>query len=131
MATSQQLTPPHFQTSTYSAEDFRARASQLLESGEDLPTREELCFLRSLVSPQIKDLDFYCLRTSKDFSPTILASLLRPSSKRLMNWGMTSNGRCLTARISASPRIGKECSLSDILEEQLSWFSLKWRSDVL
>src|SRR3990167_2414443 len=34
-------------------------------------------------------------------------------------WGMSLNGRYLTARISESPRIGKECSLSDILEEQI------------
>jgi hypothetical protein len=36
-----------------------------------------------------------------------------------MNWGMTANGKCLTAKISESHRIGKECSLSDILEEQV------------
>src|SRR3990167_2877084 len=40
------------------------------------------------------------------------------SSPRLMSWGMTSNGKCLTARISESPRIGKECSLLEILEER-------------
>lgn len=39
------------------------------------------------------------------------------SCGRLMNWGMTRNGRFLTARISESHRIGKECSLSDILEK--------------
>jgi hypothetical protein len=119
MATSQKSTPQHSPTSTFSAADFRARASQLLENEEDLPTREELSSLRSRVLPQIKDLDFYCLKTSKGFSRTILASLLRPSSKRLMNWGMTSNGKCLTASISESPRIGKECSLSEILEEHI------------
>jgi site-specific DNA-cytosine methylase len=42
-----------------------------------------------------------------------------PSSPRLMNWGMTVNGKCLTAKISESHRTGKECSLSDILEEQV------------
>jgi hypothetical protein len=41
------------------------------------------------------------------------------SSPRLMNWGMTVNGKCLTAKISESHRTGKECSLSDILEEQV------------
>lgn len=38
-------------------------------------------------------------------------------SKRLMSWGMTANGKCLTAKITESPRIESECSLSDILEE--------------
>ena len=35
----------------------------------------------------------------------------------LQNWGMTSNGKCLTARITESPRTGKGSSLSEILEE--------------
>jgi hypothetical protein len=36
-----------------------------------------------------------------------------------MGWGMMSSGRCLTANISGFPRIGRECSLSDILEERV------------
>jgi hypothetical protein len=32
---------------------------------------------------------------------------------------MTVNGKCLTARISVSPKTESECSLSDILEEQV------------
>ena len=43
--------------------------------------------------------------------------LSKPSSPRLQNWGMAWNGKCLTARISEFPIIGKECSLSDILED--------------
>jgi hypothetical protein len=34
-----------------------------------------------------------------------------------MNWGMTSNGNVLTARISESRRIGNEYSLSEVLED--------------
>lgn len=36
-----------------------------------------------------------------------------------MSWGMIANGRCLTARITESLRIGRESSLSDILEEHV------------
>lgn len=36
-----------------------------------------------------------------------------------MSWGTMSNGRCLTANILGFPRIGKECSLLDILEKQV------------
>lgn len=36
-----------------------------------------------------------------------------------MSWGTMSNGRCLTAKTSGCPRIGRGCSLSDILEEQV------------
>ena len=42
-----------------------------------------------------------------------------PSSPRLMKWGMTSNGKCLTAKITEYHKTGNECSLSDILEEQV------------
>jgi len=41
---------------------------------------------------------------------------LQPSYARWMNWGMTVNGKCLTARTLESRRIGSEYSLSDILE---------------
>lgn len=44
--------------------------------------------------------------------------LSRPSSEQWKNWGMAWNGRCLTANIT-SPKIVRECSLSDILEESV------------
>lgn len=37
----------------------------------------------------------------------------------LGGWGMNANGRYLTAKTSACRRTGKECSLSDILEESV------------
>ena len=43
----------------------------------------------------------------------------RPLSQPWMNWGTMWNGKCLTARISESPKIGNVCSLSDILEENV------------
>src|SRR3990167_3393030 len=67
---------------------------------------------------QLKNLDYLSLKTLKDCYLTTTDRLSEPSFPRLMSWGMTSNGKCLTARISVSPRIGQECSLSDILEEQ-------------
>jgi hypothetical protein len=42
---------------------------------------------------------------------------LELSSQVWMNWGMTSNGSVLTARISESHRIGNESLLSEILED--------------
>ena len=41
------------------------------------------------------------------------------SLEQWTNWGTTWNGKCLIANISACPSIGKECSLLDILEEQV------------
>ena len=43
------------------------------------------------------------------------AGRLRPSSIRWMDWGMVWNGRCLTAKISASLNPARGCTLSDIL----------------
>ena len=42
----------------------------------------------------------------------------RPLSQPWMNWGMTLNGKCLTAKTLESPKIGRGCSLSDILEKK-------------
>lgn len=39
-----------------------------------------------------------------------------PYCLQWMDWGMTSNGRLSTQKILESRRIGKECTLSDILE---------------
>ena len=55
----------------------------------------------------------------KDCLVTTTEKLSAPSSPRLMSWGMVYNGKCLTAKITESHRTGKECSLSDILEEQV------------
>ena len=43
----------------------------------------------------------------------------RPSSQPWQSWGMVWNGKCLTANTSEFPKIGKGCSLSDILEESV------------
>ena len=42
-----------------------------------------------------------------------------PSSVRYLNWGIMSNGKCLTARISESPKQENGCILSDILMEDV------------
>ena len=57
------------------------------------------------------------LKGSTRPSPELKDGFFSRYSTRFGNWGMTSSGRCLTARISESRRIGSGCSLSDILEE--------------
>ena len=42
------------------------------------------------------------------------------SSLQWMNWGMTLNGRLSTQKILGCLRIGKECTLSDILEKEVA-----------
>ena len=115
--TSEQLMLTQFQTTICSRRDFLARVSALLEKGGDLRTQGEHYFLTSAESFELNDPAIVCLKTSKDSYPTTTGKLSRLSWNRWQNWGMTANGRCLTARISEFPRIGKECSLSDILEK--------------
>src|SRR3990167_11318725 len=117
--TSQQLGLPTSPTMTYFVEVFLAKVSVLLEREGDLTTQGEHYSLTSLGFSRKNNQDCVYWKTSKDCYLMTMAELSKPSSPRLLNWGMTSNGKCLTARISESPRIGKECSLSDVLEEQI------------
>jgi len=107
------------QTTTFLPQGFLARLSQWLEKEEGLKILEGLCSLKLLVSPNKSNHAFYYLKTLKGYYHTTKAKHLELSSTRWMNWGMTANGKCLTAKISVSPKTGNGCSLSDILEEQV------------
>jgi hypothetical protein len=115
--TSEQLTLLPYQTTNSSVQDFLARVSLLLGNEADLKILEAHSSLRSAESYGLKELRIYSLRMSEDSSPMIKGIPSKPSSERWMNWGMTVNGRCLTAKTSESHRTGKGCSLSDILED--------------
>ena len=117
METSQKSTKKNYPTLTSSWVASLAKRFQSRESVEDLMTLAEQCSssLRGYFGKN--NHAFYCLRTSKGFYLTTKETRSLPSSPRLMNWGMTVNGKCLTAKITESPRTGNECSLSDILEE--------------
>ena len=118
METSQKSTPQLFPTSTSSFEDSLARLFQSLENGEDLKIPDERSSLSLREYCEQNNLDYSSLKMLKDCSVMTTEKLSAPSSPRLMSWGMTVNGKCLTAKITESPRTGSECSLSDILEEQ-------------
>ena len=89
------------------------------ERDSALTTFEVHCSLKSLKLHRKNSHAFYSLKMLKGFYLTTKAVPTELSSIRWMNLGMTSNGKCLTLKTSVSPRIGKECSLSDILEEQV------------
>ena len=93
------------------------RAFQSLESEGDLKMPEELCSLKSLGLPPIKNLNICSLKTFPDSYRRTAAGRLRPSSLRFRNWGTMSHGRCLTAQISVFPKPEKECFLSAVLEK--------------
>lgn len=113
---SEQLTLIPYQNTTSSVQDFLARVSLLLGSGEDSKILEGHCSLRYAASYGLKDLECFSLRMSKDSSPMTRAIPFKPFFNHWMNWGMTCNGKCLTARTPESHKIGNGCSLSDILE---------------
>jgi hypothetical protein len=59
----------------------------------------------------------YSLKMLRDSSTTTEDEPLESSSLVWMNWGTTSNGSVLTAKISESRKIGNGYSLSEILED--------------
>jgi hypothetical protein len=106
-------------TPTYSLEDFHAQLSALLddEQGSGQKIHEVLSFLKSAASSLVNESHIYSLKMLRDSSTTTEEEPLELSSQVWMNWGMTSNGNVLTARISESHRIGSESLLSEILED--------------
>lgn len=107
------------QTSISSAEASLAKLSRSLGKEADLKILGELCSMKSLGSLGLKDLNYCSWKTSKDFSHTIKGEPLDLSSQPFLTWGIFSNGRYLTARITESRKTGKGCSLSDILEDKV------------
>lgn len=103
---------------TLSLEDFRAKLSALPEKDEDLQILEVHSFLRSHALHLFSNLCIYNLRMWKDSSVTTKAIPLRQSSQHWGNWGMTRNGKCITANIM-SPKIESASTLLDILENNV------------
>lgn len=102
-----------------SVEDFRAKLSRLQEIDVDSKIQEELYSLKSQGSHLFSNLGYCFLKTSKGYSTMTKEEHLKSSCKRWMNWGMTWNGKFLTAKISEYHKTENECSLSDILEEKV------------
>lgn len=117
--TFEQLTLIPFPTTISYAPDSLVRHFLSLARGKGSMIPEEPCFLKYAESCRLKDHTQYVLRTSKDCLTTMMGKPFESSSNRWMNWGMMWFGRCLIANFSVSRRIGRECSLSDILEQEV------------
>ena len=118
--TLQELSPQSFQKLTATASDFHARLSALLEIDEASKILEELCFLKSCGWLKSESLVYFSPKTLKDFLTTRGGEHSESSSAPWTSWGMMSNGKCLTAQILESHKTGKECLLSDILEDEVN-----------
>ena len=119
METQETLFPKASPTSISSVVASLARHLVSQESVGDLKTLEALCSLKSQGFYPLKDLNYCCWKTSQDFFHTITGTPLEPSCQPFLSWGIFANGRYLTARISESPKTGRGCSLSDILEPEV------------
>lgn len=117
--TQEKLTPQPCPPSTCSAADFRAKLSRLLDAGTDSATQEALCFSNCPAWLKRESLRICCLKTYPACLTMTAAGHLRPSSIRWTDWGMVWNGKCLTARITASRKPGADCTLSDILTDDV------------
>ena len=104
---------------TSSLEDSLVRLFQSQGSEQDSlwMTPEGHSLLKCLDSLTKNQYRISSLRMSKDSSTTTEEEHSKSSLKSWMAWGMTVNGNCLTAKISASRNTEKGYSLSDILEE--------------
>ena len=96
-----------------------ANRSASQEQEKDLMTQEERCFSRLLELLPLKNLSISSSKMFPDCLTTTKAGHLKQSSIHWMNWGMMYAGRYLTAKISEYPNHEIECSLSDILENNV------------
>ena len=117
--TQEKLYSNSYPISTFLWEDFPVSPSQSQEREKDLTIQEERCFLRLLELLPLKNLS---ISSSKMFPVCLTMTQgkhLKQSSIHWMNWGMMCAGRYLTAKISEFPSHEIECSLSDILENNV------------
>src|SRR5699024_8257517 len=64
-------------------------------------------------------LHFFLWKMSSVCYRMTKAGHLKPSSPRLLNWGMVSNGVCITAPTSECHKKDGDCILSQVLEDEV------------
>lgn len=96
-----------------------AKLSALLEKEQDLTTPEAHSSLTSLGFSKTKDPDIWYSKTSRVYLVMTVAKLSRRYLGFSPTWGMTLNGKYLTAKTSEFPKTESASSLSDILEENV------------
>ena len=109
------LIPENSRTSTSCAEGFPARHFLRLAEDEALKMPEALSSLRLPGWLKQSGLRICSLKTCPDCFRMTKDGRFLPSLPHFCSWGIASNGWCLTAPISESPRQEEGCSLSDIL----------------
>ena len=119
MMTQEKLYPNSYPISTFLLEDFPVSLSQSPEQEKDLTIQEERCFLRLLELLPLKNLSISSSKMFPVCLTTTKAGHLKQSSIHWRSWGMMYAGRYLTAKIMQFHSHEIECSLSDILEDNV------------
>lgn len=119
LMTQEKLYPNSYPISTLLPADFLAKASQSQEQEKDLTIQEERCFLKLQELLPLKNLSISSSKMFPVCLTTTKAGHLKQSSIHWMSWGMMYAGRYLTAKISEFPSHEIECSLSDIIEDNV------------
>lgn len=119
MMTQEKLYLNSYPISTFLLEDFPVSPSQSPEQEKDLTIQEERCFLRLLELLPLKNLSISSSKMFPVCLTTTKAGHLKQSSVHWMSWGMMYAGRYLTAKIMQFHSHEIECSLSDILEDNV------------
>ncbi len=119
MMTQEKSYPNSYPSSTLLPADFLAKASQSQEQEKDLTIQEERCFLKLQELLPLKNLSISSSKMFPVCLTTTKAGHLKQSSIHWMSWGMMYAGRYLTAKISEFPSHEIECSLSDIIEDNV------------
>ena len=109
-----------FGDSTYSVEDFLARLSAWQEKGEGLTTPEGHSFLKSAGFSRTKNQNIFFSRTLSAYLVTEMEKLSRKYLNALPRSGISFHGGFLIANFSECPKTVPECSLWDVLEEEVS-----------
>ena len=119
MGTQQQSVNLNYQTSTSSLEDFLVKLSVWHEEGKDLKTQEVHSFLISQGFSPTKNPNILYSKMLKVYFLMTMEELCRKSLKFSPTLGIWCNGKYSIVKTSESHRVGKECILSDILEEKV------------
>ena len=116
--TLEKWTPEISPTTTFSVQDFLAKAFHLLAKGRDSRILVGRYFSRFAEYLKVKNPNWFYWKTSKVYSPTIITELSESSSNPYGNLGIWDDTKCLTLHIGFH-RTESVCSLSDLLEEEV------------
>ena len=108
-----------FQDLMFGSSEHRVKTSHSQDLEKGLVENDQALSVKSLDLSKKKQkisLSGWSMKTLRECYQAMEDGTSCPYFLRWMNWGMTSNGRLLTQKILESHRIGKECTLSDILE---------------